>query len=172
MPGHFDFKTLSLMDALDLAILIEEEACERYRLFDEMIGGSQPGAAADFFQSMAVNELRHRDAIRMRREELFGSTPARVDAEAIWEVEAPGLDQPRPFMGPLQAMRVALAGEKKAQAFFSEALRHVSDPGVRALFTELEAEEVEHQRALELLMKNAPDGPQRDVDEMDAPELE
>ena len=31
------FKTLSLQDALDLAILIEEEACERYQEFSKYI---------------------------------------------------------------------------------------------------------------------------------------
>ena len=172
MNGPFDWKHLSLKDALDLAILVEEEACERYRRFDEMLGSSHPGDAAEFFRTMVGNELKHRDALRQRREQLFGSAPVQVDPGLIEDVEAPGLDQPRPFMGPAQAMRVALAGEKKAQAFFAEALRHVGDPGVRALFQELEAEEVEHQRALERLMKDAPEGPEREVDEVDAPELD
>ena len=37
MPARLDFSSLNLMDALDLAILIEAEARERYNYFTEQI---------------------------------------------------------------------------------------------------------------------------------------
>ena len=45
MPVSLDFATLDLMDALDLAILIEVEAWERYKFFSEQIGHRLPGGA-------------------------------------------------------------------------------------------------------------------------------
>jgi hypothetical protein len=46
-----DFTRLSVMDALDLAVLIEQEAEERYVAFAEMIGSRYEGDAAAFFQT-------------------------------------------------------------------------------------------------------------------------
>jgi len=44
-----------------------------------------------------------------------------------------------------RALEVALRCEEKAYAFFTEALPHLDDPEVKALFDELGAEEVSHQ---------------------------
>ena len=39
MTAALEFKKLSLQDALDLAILIEEEAKDRYEEFTRIVGG-------------------------------------------------------------------------------------------------------------------------------------
>ena len=54
MSTDLDLSKLSLMDALDLAILIEEEARQRYEMFASLIGrsGSRYDAGS-FFASMA-----------------------------------------------------------------------------------------------------------------------
>ncbi len=49
MYHKIDFSTLSLMDALDIAILVEVEACERYELFNSQLGHRYPDDAADVF---------------------------------------------------------------------------------------------------------------------------
>jgi rubrerythrin len=40
MSTSLDLSKLSLMDALDLAILIEEEARQRYKMFASQVGGA------------------------------------------------------------------------------------------------------------------------------------
>ena len=55
MPVNLDFSTLDLVDALDLAIMIEIEAYERYKGFVKQIGHRFSGDAASIFESMAKN---------------------------------------------------------------------------------------------------------------------
>jgi len=143
---RLEFESLSLMDALDLAILVEEEAHERYlELRDQLEAHHTPEAAA-FFLFMAGNEAKHGEELQARRRALFGSTPRAVERSMLWDVEAPEYDKARAFMSPRAAMDVALACEIKAHGYFVEALPYVKNEEVRALFEELREEEVLHQK--------------------------
>lgn len=167
MPVDVDFSTLDLMDALDLAILIEIEAFERYRYFAEQLGDRFPGDAASIFRSMASNESKHGQQLNERREQLFGDRPARVGKDDITDVEAPEFGAPRRNMSPLRAFQLALASEQKAHGFFDEALKHVRDPGVRELFEELRDEETEHVRMVEEAIAALPPGSDADLEDED-----
>jgi rubrerythrin len=161
-----DFAKLDLRDALDLAILVEEEARERYQEFEQLVGGRYPGDAADVFRTMAANEVKHGEQLAERRRALFGDAPRRVSRDLLDDAEAPDRGKPRVFMSPRQAMEVAIESEEKAQAFFAEAARHTGDPAVRALFEELRDEEGEHRKLLKSRIRKYPAGP--DVEEADA----
>jgi len=140
-----DLAALSLMDALDLAILVEDEAMERYQEFAfQMEQHRTPGAAA-FFRRMIENEAKHGRDLRSRRAQDFRDAPSRITPAMIWDVEAPDYDAARAFMTPRRAMEAALASEIKAHAFFEEALASIQDPAVAALFLELRDEELQHQ---------------------------
>ena len=165
-----DFARLPLKDALDLAVLIEEEAKERYEDFAEQMTLHHTPEAARFFRFMAVNEEKHRAALSARRLALFGDEPARVTRGMLFEVEAPEFDEVRVFMSPREALQVAFRAEKKAWTFFLEATPIVQDAGVRELFTELREEEVQHQRlVLAELEKTPPDSALRHADVADDP---
>src|SRR5512132_1323366 len=97
-----DFRTLSLQDALDLALSIEEEAKERYEQFAKITGGRYAGDAADMCRQMAAYEARHWAEIDRKRRELFGDAPRRITPEAIDDVEAPDRGAPRTFMSARQ----------------------------------------------------------------------
>ena len=74
-----DFRSLTLQDALDLALSIEEEAKERYEEFVRQVGGGRyPGDAADMFRAMAVNEAKHGAQLAERRLRIFGKAPRTV----------------------------------------------------------------------------------------------
>ena len=92
-----DFTQLSLMDALDLAVLIEEEAEERYIAFAKMLGSRYEGDAAAFFQTMSGYEAIHVKKLRDRRTKLFATTPVRVSREIVEDVEAPDYEAPQAF---------------------------------------------------------------------------
>jgi rubrerythrin len=156
MAATIDFAALDLQDALDLAILVEEEAHERYlELADQMQQHHTPEAAT-FFATMARNEERHGAELRARRHSLFGDTPRRVKRSQVWDVEAPDYDQVRAFMSARQAMETALESEKKAHAFFVGAIPHLKDPEVKRLFQELRDEEVQHQDLVRAAMRALP----------------
>jgi len=154
--ARVDFPKLTLMDALDLAILIEIEALQRYTLFAEQIGRRLSSDTGSVFQSMADNEKKHRDQLVERRLALFGDNPPIVKLDDIFDVEAPDVGAPRRNMSQLKAFQLALASEKKAFAFYDEALPSVRQPDVKALFEELRNEEVEHIHMIETIIAKLP----------------
>jgi rubrerythrin len=156
MAQPIDFAALTLQDALDLAILVEDEAQERYLEFVDQMQKHHTKEAGDFFASMARNEQRHGDELRARRHALFGDAPSRMKRSMLWDVEAPDYDQPRAFMSARQAMTVALASETKAHEFFVRAIPGLSDPEVRRLFQELRDEEILHQSLVREAMRSLP----------------
>lgn len=155
-----DYSKLGLQDALDLAILVEEEAQERYlELVDQMTQHHTPEAAR-FFETMAGNEKKHGDELRARRHSLFGDAPRGVSRGMLWDVEAPGYDEVRVYMSARAAMETALRAETKAHEFFVAAIPHVGDPQVKKLFQELRDEELLHQALVREAMRNLPpEGP-------------
>jgi erythrin-vacuolar iron transport family protein len=156
MAETIDFASLSLQDAIDLAILVEEEAQERYLEFVDQMEQHHTPEAARFFATMARNEQKHGDELRARRRSLFGDSPVRMKRAMLWDVEAPDYDQSRAFMSARQAMEVALVSETKAHEFFVRAIPHLADPEVRRLFQELRDEEVLHQSLVREAMRSLP----------------
>ena len=148
MYTRLDLSKLTLMDALDLATLIEVEAHDRYVMFSKQLGrrgGYDPGA---FFASLAENEAKHGKELREQRKSLFGDTPARVTIDDLYDVEAPEVGAVRRTMSTAQAFDLGIAAEKKAYNFYNSTLSSITDPDVKKLFIELRDEETEHVEML------------------------
>ena len=156
MSTLLDLSKLSLMDALDLAKLIEMEACHRYQMFASQLGRSGGYDAGAFFATMAENEAKHGQELEARRKAMFGDAPARLTLDDLFDVEAPEMGAPRRGMSTIQAFEVGLAAEKKAHDFYDMALPGITNPEVRALFTELRDEETEHVEMLQEAMAKLP----------------
>ncbi|MDX9722309.1 MAG: ferritin family protein [Myxococcota bacterium] len=154
--AKLNLSTISLMDALDLALLIEREARERYELFAAQLGYGGGYDAGAFFASMAESEAKHGHDLEARRKALFGDTPAKMKSEDVDEIEAPEMGAPRRGMSVVQAFEVGLAAEKRAHDFYESALPHITDPEVRALFIALRDEETEHLEMLQAAMAKLP----------------
>jgi erythrin-vacuolar iron transport family protein len=167
MPTRLDFSKLTLMDALDLATLIEVEAQKRYVQFAEQLGTRDTDDAGSVFASMAVNEAKHGEQLAERRLALFGEERPKVTLDDIFDVEAPDFGAPHRNMAQLDAYQVALYSEKKAFAFYDQALRYVKQPDVKALFEELRDEEAEHVRMLEEIIAKLPPSAALDVEDED-----
>ncbi|MCC6763506.1 MAG: ferritin family protein [Deltaproteobacteria bacterium] len=162
---NIDFATLTMKDALDLAILIEEEAYDRYSELADQLSQHDTPEAARFFRFMMANEEKHRAALAERRGVMFADASCGVTRAMIFDVEAPDYDEVRAFMTLRQALETALRAEQKAHAFFVAALAHVADPTVRTLFEELAAEEVTHQDLVRRELDKAPPDPAIATDE-------
>ena len=164
MSTRLDLSKLSLMDALDLAKLIEMEAHHRYRMFASQLGsrgGDDPGS---FFATMAENEAKHGQELEARRKKLFGDAPAKVKLDDLFDVEAPDMAAPRRGMSTVQAFEVGLAAEKKAYDFYDMALPGITNEEVRELFTELRDEETEHVEMLKEAMAKLPESASQEVE--------
>ena len=103
MSTRLDLSKLSLMDALDLAKLIEMEACHRYQMFAAQLGRTGGYDAGAFFATMAENEAKHGQELEARRKELFGDKPSRLTLDDLYDIEAPDEGAPRRGMSTLQA---------------------------------------------------------------------
>jgi rubrerythrin len=167
MSTRLDLSNLTLMDALDLASLIELEAKKRYTDFADSLGSRGVDDAGAVFRSMAVNETKHCEEIAERRLALFGDQPAKVRLEDIYDVEAPGMGEVRWNMSALKAYQVALYSEQKAFAFYDEALDHIEQADVRALFEELREEEAEHVRMLVKIIAKLPPSAEIELEDED-----
>lgn len=144
-----DHSALTLKDALDLAVLVEEEARERYEELADQMDVHHTRGACSFFRFMAGNEEKHRAALAERRAALFGDAPREVEPAMIFDVEAPDYDEARMFMSARAALETAHRSEVKAHGFFVSLLERVRDPDARALLEELRDEELEHRRLVE-----------------------
>jgi rubrerythrin len=164
MSTRLDLSKLSLMDALDLAKLIEMEACHRYQMFATQLGRSGGYDAGSFFATMAENEAKHGQELEARRNALFGDAPPRLTLDDLFDVEAPEMGAPRRGMSTLQAFEVGLAAEKKAYDFYDMALPGIADPEVKALFTELRDEETEHVEMLREAMAKLPSSASEEIE--------
>ncbi len=151
-----DFDRLDLRDALDLAVLIEEEARDRYEELAEQMALHHTRDAARFFLFMQRNEERHRAELAGRRETLFGQQPVTVHREMIFDVEAPDYDEVRAGMPMRCAFALALHSEQRAWGFFDQLVSRLTDPAVRQLFEELRAAEVQHQDLVRREMERLP----------------
>ncbi len=167
MPVALDFAKLTLMDALDLAILIEIEALERYRNFATNLGHSHVGDAASVFRMMVQSEAKHADELNEKRQALFGDAPARVSRTQLYDVEAPDVGAIRWNMSALHAYQIALKSEQKAYDFYDLALPHVTNPLVKALFEELRAEEVEHIELVQAAIAALPPEAAMELEDLD-----
>lgn len=167
MSTRLDLSKLSLMDALDLASLIELEAKRRYTEFAESLGSRGAEDAGGVFRSMAVNESKHCEEIAERRLALFGDKPAKVKLDDIFDVEAPEVGEVRWNMSAFKAYRLALFSEQKAFAFYDEALEYVDQPDVKALFEELRGEEAEHVSMLVKIIANLPPSAEVELEDED-----
>ena len=167
MSTRLDFSKLTLMDALDLASLIEVEASRRYTQFAEQLGSRASDDAGSVFASMAVNENKHCEQLAERRLALFGEKPPTVRLDDIFDVEAPEVGDVRWNMSAFKAYRLALHSEQKAFAFYDEALEYVTQPDVKALFEELREEEAEHVRMLVKIIANLPPSAEVELEDED-----
>ena len=79
MSADIDFTNLSIKDALDLAVLVEEEAEERYRELADNLEFHNTKDAAGFFRFMVTCEAKHGEELQTKRKELFGDEPVSVD---------------------------------------------------------------------------------------------
>ncbi len=164
-----DFATIGLRDALDLAVLIEEEAKERYEEFADSMEKHHTPAAAKFFRFMRGIEELHEAKLKGQRSELFGDARRVVTREMIYDIEAPETGEPRTHMTARAALEIALGAETKARAFFEQAIERVKDSSVGSLFEELRDEEIEHQELVRKMIAKLPPEDAGDIRDYEDP---
>jgi rubrerythrin len=151
---------LDVRAALDLAIMIEEDAALRYEALCALVGDDLGGAGA-IFRELAANEQRHCGDLELMRDALRAGGEPRIEVSVLDapQAEHPEADDDAPPRTARDALEIALAAERRAEAFYRDALPRLADRGARALFEDLAQEEAEHvallERRLEALAPSA-----------------
>ena len=151
------------MDALTLyahAVAIEREAAERYSEFAERMADLGNEAAAEIFATLARLEAEHLDELERR---CAGLALPQLDKHGFaWldsgAPETAARELVLRLMTPRHALEIALAGEKRAAAFFERVIMTTDDAMLRALATEMAGDESGHIGMLEHLLETTPPG--------------
>lgn len=151
----------NLKDLLAVAYQIEASAVERYELLaSQMETHNNPELVASF-RDLARAESIHRDEIRRLAGDIDVVAHARRIAtwgrgEGPEEVD---LGAAHYLMTPWHALQLALAGEKRALAFFTSVVETTKDPAVRKMAEEFVEEEAEHVNLVHRLLRKHPQPP-------------
>lgn len=147
----------SIPELYACALAIEREAAERYAEFAQRMADLGNDAVAEVFASLAAFEAAHVDELERRTRGvdlppagegwrwLESGAPETAARELVFRV-----------MTPRQALEIALAAERRAQAFFEGTLMRAGDPAVETLAREMAAEEQEHVAMVERLLDHTP----------------
>jgi rubrerythrin len=141
------------------AIAIEREAAERYGELARHMADLGNDAVAQLFGRLAGLEAEHLDTLLRRTE---GVTLPQSAAEGYRWLDAGAPETAARelvfrLMTPRGALEIALAAEKRAQAFFEHVRRSAADPALRALAQEMALEEEEHVQLVARLLARTPD---------------
>ena len=164
-------KISSLADLLAVAYQIEADAVDRYDVLAtqmEMHNNSDLVAA---LHDLARAEAIHRDEIRRIAGDIDVVTHARTIAN--WgrgeSPEQVDLGAAHYLMTPWHALQLALAGEKRALAFFTSVVETTKDPAIKKMAEEFVEEEAEHVNLVNRLLGKHPKPPDSWPDDPDPP---
>jgi rubrerythrin len=140
------------------AIAIEREAVERYSEFAERMADLGNDAAAEVFATLARMECEHLEELNKQTAGL--ALPGLAGSEYSWLDSAAPETAARELvfrlLTPRHALEIALAGEKRATAFFEHVVLTADDPMLAALAREMAADEGDHIVMLEKLLERTP----------------
>lgn len=165
---------ITLLDLLARAYTIEREAVDRYNdLADQMEVHNNPELAV-LFRKMAAIEAKHAEQIWDRAGDQ--GLPHISPLAGLWPGDGPpesiAPEDVHYLMTPHHALKLALAGEQQAAAFFEEMAKLAGDAPTRALAEELASEEREHVKMAEDLLARYPEPEEGWDDDPDPPMLQ
>ncbi len=131
---------------------------ERYTEFSWRMADAGNDAAAEVFGGLARLEAGHLDGLLKRARGM--KLPALAPHEYAWldagAPETAARELVYRLMTARHALEIALAGEKRAAAFFEHVVLTAEDARLRALAAEMAADEAEHVALLEQLLETTP----------------
>ncbi len=150
---------MGIGEFLARARAMEMEAQERYEeLADQMEVHNNPEVAKLFRQLAEIEgkHAQHFDA-RVAEEEVPELPPWKLEWPGPEAPEAASADEAHYLMTPHQALRLALAAEQRAHAFFAELARSAADSRIREMARVFAEEEREHVALVESWLREYPE---------------
>jgi rubrerythrin len=145
-------------DLLTIAYRIEADAVQRYTLLADQMETHNNPELLKVFRDLARAEGIHAGEIRKQAGEI--DVVARSQQLGRWQKgESPeevDLGSAHYLMTPWHALELALAGEKRALAFFISITETTKDPKIKEMAAEFVEEEAEHVNLVYQLMRRYP----------------
>jgi rubrerythrin len=140
------------------ALAIEREAAARYREFAARMADHDKDELAALFAKLSRLEQEHATLLEQRIGNADAALPQDqyrwIDSSAP---ETAAHDWVFRLLTPYDALRIALAGEERAKAFFEGVAAGASNPELRAFALDMAEEEKEHAARLERALAHEPD---------------
>jgi rubrerythrin len=161
----------TLTDLFAAAYQIEAEAVERYKLLADQMETHNNRELVDVFRDLAKAEALHADEIRRQA----GTIDVVAHAQRLggWgrdeSPEAVDMGAAHYMMTPWHALQLALAGEKRALAFFTRIAEATKDPKIKQMAEEFVEEEAEHVNLVHRLLRRYPPPPSSWAQDTDPP---
>lgn len=148
----------SLADLFAVAWQIEADAVERYHMLADQMETFNNRELTDLFRDLARAEGIHRDEIQRMAGDIDVVAHARAlpDWSKGESPEQVDLGDAHYLMTPWHALRMALAGEERALAYFEYVLATTDDPKIHEMAKEFAEEEAEHVALCHRLLKKYP----------------
>jgi rubrerythrin len=161
----------SIDDLFAVAYQIEADAVERYKVLAEQMETHNNLELVKVFRDLARAEGIHAEEIRKQAGDLDPVAHARK--MGLWTLgdspEQAALDEAHYLMTPWHALQLALAGEKRALAFFESVVEAAKDAKIKEMAEEFVEEETEHVNLVYRLLRKYPEPAASWADDPDAP---
>ena len=140
------------------ALAMEFDAVARYTEFADAMDVHNNREVAAMFRTMAGYEGKHAQQImdQMGWTEPPAPPPGGYGWQALEAPETVPADEVHYLMQPWHALKLALAAEERAEAFFGELAQATTDDAVRAAALEMQAEEREHVELVKAWLAKVP----------------
>lgn len=170
-PPSFAPSVTSVADLFALAYQIEAEAAERYRLLADQMETHNNPELVKIFGDLARAEEIHAHEIQQQAGDI--DTVARARELGGWtkgeSPEEADLSDAHYLMTPWHALQMALAGEKRALAFYNRIVETATDAAIKQLASEFREDEVEHVNLVHWLLSKYPAPPPSWSEDLDPP---
>ncbi len=150
---------LTLPQFMAQAVAMEREAVDRYTEFADMLETANNPEVSALFRTMAGYETKHAEQIMQEMGWTEPPPPPPHLLHAVPGMEAPEampIDEVHYLMRPWHALQLALAAEKRAQAFYAVLARMATTEPVRRAALELQAEEAGHVQLVQQWLEKVP----------------
>jgi len=151
----------NLPELFSYSLLLEREAARRYTELEGFLRSRGERELADEFEKLGREEREQHELIEMGT--AGGELPELAGWELEWHFGADGLQAGRAPRNTAEALAMALAFERRTQAFYSDVATNARADAVRAFAAEMSADEQRHIACLEaLLAREVATGPAAD----------
>jgi len=145
----------SLIDLFAHSLAIEREAFKRFVELERFMRDVGLDYIADEFEKIGREEQEQYQALALGTAER--EMPQLADWEYAWHYLGPDADRVNAPKNARDAIKLALATERRAQNFYVDVAEHATDDTVCAFAAEMAADEQRHVTRLELLLAREPE---------------